>query len=123
MRANAKVLEGSLEITGTAETFVGHIPNAAAPTPLPPLGDDVAAPRAFEVVLPVRIGYDVLRQNIMAAIAASPLGATAVKDIQIYPSSGKLVLAPYTHSRSMIEVDFNNGVAIRTTDQFGIGHN
>jgi hypothetical protein len=92
VRANAKVLEGSLEITGTAETFVGHIPNAAAPTPLPPLGDDVAAPRAFEVVLPVRIGYDVLRQNIMAAIAASPLGATAVKDIQIYPSSGKLVL-------------------------------
>jgi len=37
-------------------------------------------------------------------------------------SSGKLVLAPYTHSRSMIEVDFNNGLAIRTTDQFGIGH-
>ncbi len=37
-------------------------------------------------------------------------------------SSGNLVLAPFTHSRAMIEVDFNNGLALRSTDQFGIGH-
>jgi hypothetical protein len=92
VHASAKELEGSLEIAGTAETFVGHMLSPVTATPLPPLGDDVAAPRAFEVVLPVHIGYDALRQNIMAAIAASPIGAAAVKDIQIYPSSGKLVV-------------------------------
>jgi hypothetical protein len=94
VHASAKELEGSLEIAGTAETFVGRMPSPVTATPLPPLGDDVAAPRAFEVVLPVHIGYDALRQNMMAAIAASPIGAGAgaVKDIQIYPSSGKLVV-------------------------------
>jgi hypothetical protein len=92
VRASAKVLEGSLEITGTAETFVGHMPAPAAPTPLPPLGDEVAAPRAFEVVLPMHIGYDVLHKSIADAIAASPIGGAAIKDIQIYPSSGKLVV-------------------------------
>ena len=29
--------------------------------------------------------------------------------------------APYTHSRFMLEVDFINGVAVRATDQFGVG--
>jgi hypothetical protein len=37
-------------------------------------------------------------------------------------SSGQTVPGDYIHSRTMIEVDFNNGTAVRTSDQFGIGH-
>jgi hypothetical protein len=36
-------------------------------------------------------------------------------------SAGQLVDAPYTHSRFMLEVDFNGGSPFRTTDQFAIG--
>jgi DNA-binding beta-propeller fold protein YncE len=36
-------------------------------------------------------------------------------------STGQLVDAPYTHSRFMIEVDFDGGKVVHTTDQFGVG--
>jgi hypothetical protein len=36
-------------------------------------------------------------------------------------SSGQLVPAPYTHSRFLVEVDFDNGVPVRVTNQFGVG--
>jgi len=36
-------------------------------------------------------------------------------------STGKLIDAPYTHSRFIVEVDFDNGKVVHTTDQFGIG--
>jgi hypothetical protein len=36
-------------------------------------------------------------------------------------ASGKTVWAPYSHSRFMMEVDFDNGRPIHVTDQFGIG--
>jgi hypothetical protein len=29
--------------------------------------------------------------------------------------------APYTHSRFIVEVDFDNGKVVHTTDQFGVG--
>jgi hypothetical protein len=92
VRANSKILEGSLELTGNAETFVGHAPPAVTPTPLPPLGTDVAAPGAFDILLPVHIGYDTIRAKIMDAIAAMPKGATTIRDVQIYPSNGKIVV-------------------------------
>jgi hypothetical protein len=92
VRANSKVLEGSLELSGGAETFVGHAPPPVMAKPLPPLGAEVAAPDAFEVVLPVLIGYDTLRQKMMEVIAAAPKGETAIRDVQIYPSSGSIVV-------------------------------
>ena len=54
----------------------------------------------------------------------------------MYPESGEIInvatrkvvgqlragaTAPYSHSRFMLEVDFNNGKLTRVTDQFGIG--
>jgi hypothetical protein len=36
-------------------------------------------------------------------------------------STGQLVDAPYTHSRFIVEVDFDNGKVVHTTDQFGVG--
>jgi hypothetical protein len=92
VHASRKVLSGSLELTGTAETFIGHAPPAATPVPLPPLTADVEAPGTFEVVLPLRVDYDTLRQKVKDLLAAAPTADVAVRDVQIYPSSGKLVV-------------------------------
>ena len=91
VHANAKDLSGSLELTGTAQTLIGRSPSAVTPTPLPPLGNDVDQPGTFDVLLPVRVNYDALRDKIMQAVATTKAGAV-VKEIQIYPSSGKLVI-------------------------------
>jgi hypothetical protein len=90
VHADAKDLSGSLELTGTVQTLVGQAPSAVTPTPLPPLGDDVSLPGTFDVLLPVRVSYDALSDKIMQMVAATKAGAM-VKEIQIYPSSGKLV--------------------------------
>lgn len=92
VRANAKVLSGSLEISGTAATSVGQAPPAATPSELPTLGTDVAAPGTFEIMLPVRIGYDTLRDKITQVIATAPKSDKTIREVQIYPSSGKLVV-------------------------------
>jgi hypothetical protein len=91
VHANAKDLSGSLELTGTVQTLVGQAPSDPTPTPLPPLGDDVKGPGTFDILLPVRVNYDALRDKIMQAAATSKAGAI-IKDIQVYPSSGKLVI-------------------------------
>ncbi len=92
VRANARVLSGSLEISGTAATSVGQAPPAVTPSELPTLGTDVAAPGTFEIMLPVRIGYDTLRDKIMQIAAASPNDDKTIREVQVYPSSGKLVV-------------------------------
>jgi hypothetical protein len=79
VHANRQVLEGSLELSGNAETFVGHAPPAATPTPLAPLGTDVAAPGTFDIILPVHIGYDAIRQKVLDVIAAAPKGETTIR--------------------------------------------
>jgi hypothetical protein len=91
VHANAKDLSGSLELTGTAQTLVGQAPSAVTPTPLPPLGNDISQPGTFDILLPVRVNYDTLRDKIMQVVAASKAGPI-VKEMQIYPSSGKLVI-------------------------------
>jgi hypothetical protein len=91
VHASAKDLSGSLELTGTAQTLVGQAPAAVTPTPFPPLGKDVSQPGTFDVLLPVRVSYDALRDRIMQTVTATKAGAI-VKEIQIYPSSGKLVI-------------------------------
>jgi Domain of unknown function (DUF4403) len=89
--ASARELSGSLQLTGTAQTLVGEAPSAVAPTPLPPLGNDVSQPGTFDILLPVRVNYDTLRDKIMQVVAGSK-ASSIVKDMQIYPSSGKLVI-------------------------------
>jgi hypothetical protein len=91
VHANARDLSGSLELTGTVQTLVGQAPSAVTPTPLPPLGDDVSQPGTFDVLLPVRVSYDAVRDKVMQTVAATKAGAI-VKEVQIYPSSGKLVI-------------------------------
>jgi Domain of unknown function (DUF4403) len=91
IHANTKNLSGSLELTGTAQTLVGQAPAPVTPTPLPPLGNDVSQPGTFDILLPVRINYDALRDKIMQVVASSKAGPV-VKEMQIYPSSGKLVI-------------------------------
>jgi Domain of unknown function (DUF4403) len=91
VHANARDISGSLELTGTVQTLVGQAPPAVTPTPLPPLGHDVDQPGTFDVLLPVRVNYDALRDKIMQAVATTKAG-TIVKEMQIYPSSGKLVI-------------------------------
>jgi hypothetical protein len=91
VHANAKNLSGSLELTGTAQTLVGQAAPAVTPTPLPSLGDDVDQPGTFDILLPVRVNYDALRDKIMQAVATTK-ASTIVKEVQIYPSSGKLVI-------------------------------
>jgi len=92
VRADAKVLRGSLELAGSAETAVGQPPPAVMVTALPPLSTEVAGPGTFDVILPIRIGYETLREKISQAIAAVPAQDTSVREVQVYPSSGKLVI-------------------------------
>jgi Domain of unknown function (DUF4403) len=93
VRADGRVLSGSLELTGSAQTTIGQQPPAMAATPLPQLGRAVEQPGTFDVILPVRIGYDVLKDRISQAVAAmAPATGLSVRDVDVYPSSGKLVV-------------------------------
>jgi len=91
IHADARALSASLELAGTVQMLVGPAPSAVAPTPLPSLGNEVSQPGTFDILLPVRVAYGALRDKIMQAVAASAAGPT-VKEMQIYPSSGKLVV-------------------------------
>jgi len=93
MRTSSRTLSGSIVLSGTAETIVGQNPQAVAATPLPPLDQGVSAPGTFDVILPVRIGYDAVKERLTQAIAAMPpVAGISVRDIDVYPSSGKLVI-------------------------------
>jgi len=93
VRADSRVLSGSLELSGSAATFIGQRPPAVTATALPSLGRDVTEPGEFDVVLPIRIGYDTLKDKITQAVAAvAPEAGMSVRDVEVYPSSGKLVV-------------------------------
>ncbi|MFK4507202.1 hypothetical protein ABIF81_002380 [Bradyrhizobium daqingense] len=92
VRADSKILWGSLELTGSAETVIGQQPPTVTPKGLPPLGTAVAEPGTFDVILPIRINYDTLKDKISQAMAAAPAQDTSVREVQVYPSSGKLVI-------------------------------
>jgi Domain of unknown function (DUF4403) len=93
VRIDTRLLRGFLQISGDAETFIGRMPPPAARSPLAPLGTGGSAPGTFDIILPVHIDYDTLRQSIMKVIDATPEGGTTIRDVQIYPSSGKIVFA------------------------------
>nr|WP_249780365.1 DUF4403 family protein [Bradyrhizobium sp. dw_411] len=93
VRANSRVLQGSLELSGSAETVVGQQPPAVTATALPSLGRDVSEPGSFDVILPLRVGYDTLKSKITQAIAVvPPVAGMSIRDVDVYPSSGKLVV-------------------------------
>lgn len=52
----------------------------------------MTAPGTFDIILPVRIGYDAIKDKISQAIAALPAQDTTLREVQVYPSSGKLVI-------------------------------
>src|SRR5580704_8891617 len=93
VRADSRVLRGTLELAGSAQTLVGQQPPAVTATTLPALGREVSEPGSFDVILPVRIGYDVINDKIGQALAAvAPAAGLSVRDVEVYPSSGKLVV-------------------------------
>lgn len=109
--AHGDVLEGAIEIAGTTETSVGQQPSAPSPTSLPKLGSDVANPGSFSMILPVTISYDQIREKIQTVMTArAQSGGPVVRDISVYPSSGKLVAGIHLESSSG-----NDGVWIYLT--------
>ena len=92
MHAHGNVLEGSLEITGTATTTIGAEPAAIVPTPLPALGTDVTAPGRFEIVLPINIDYDAVRAKIQEVATTMNDIGPALREIKVRPSAGKVVI-------------------------------
>jgi hypothetical protein len=72
---------------------IGQHPAAVTPTALPALGREVTSPGQFDVILPVRISYDVLKGKIQQALGSiAPAAGMSVRDVEVYPSSGKLVI-------------------------------
>jgi Domain of unknown function (DUF4403) len=90
LHATSDVLEGAIEFSGPVETDFGPTAPAANPTPLPPLGLDVADPGHFEFLVPLTLGYQILRE-VIQPVASQAFNA-AVKDVDVYPSNGKLVI-------------------------------
>jgi hypothetical protein len=130
VHADGKVLSGSLELSGAAETVIGQHPAAVTPTTLPALGREVTSPGQFDVILPVRIGYDVLKDKIKQALTSiAPAAGMSVRDVEVYPSSGKLVIGlrvakasdanptagEWTYLTAGLQVD-EDGHAVRLSD-------
>lgn len=93
-RARGDVLEGSIEMTGSAETIIGaQPPSSSAPPPLPELGNEISNPGKFAIVMPVTLSYDLLRKSVTEIVAsrAQTLGLK-LQDVSVYPSAGKIIL-------------------------------
>src|ERR1700691_5171817 len=90
LHSTSDVLEGAIEFSGPVETDFGGTAPAANPTPLPKLGSDVADPGHFEFLVPLTLSYQILREVVQPV--ASQAFNTTVKDVDVYPSNGKLVV-------------------------------
>jgi hypothetical protein len=90
IHTSGDVLEGALELTGPVETHFGALPPAPQPPPLPPLGAGVAAPGQFEFLVPIAVSYQTIAQAVQTALVAS--GTSGVRNVEVYPSAGKLVV-------------------------------
>ena len=90
LHTTSDVLEGAIEFSGPVETNFGGTAPAANPTPLPQLGSDVADPGHFEFLVPLTLSYQVLRE-VIQPVASQAFNAS-VKDVDVYPSNGKLVI-------------------------------
>lgn len=90
VHTTSDVLEGAIEFSGPVETDFGAGAPAVNPTPLPQLAADVINPGHFEFLVPLTFSYQILREVIQPA-ASQAFNAT-VKDVDVYPSNGKLVI-------------------------------
>jgi hypothetical protein len=90
LHSTSDALEGAIEFSGPVETNFGGTAPAATPTPLPQLGSDVVNPGHFEFLAPVTLSYQILRE-VIQPVASQAFSAT-VKDVDVYPSNGKLVI-------------------------------
>lgn len=130
VRADSRVLRGSLQFSGSATTFVGQRPAALTSTPLPPLGNEISDPGEFDVVLPIHIGYDTIKDKIMQVVnIVTPATAMSVRDAEVYPSAGKLVIGlriakaadtdplagQWVYLTGSIQID-NDGHSVRLAD-------
>ncbi len=94
LNATDQVLQGALELSGTAEASIGAAPAPVQPTPLPALGGDVSAPGAFDVAAPVDLSFDTMASAWQSALASNPQFADGkLKGIEISPSDGKLAIS------------------------------
>ena len=93
LRIRSNMLEGSIEMAVTTQTTVGAAPPFVTPTPLPPLGNDVAEPGKFSLIVPVGIHYDLVRQQVQDLLAArAQTGGMKIQEVTVYPSVGKLII-------------------------------
>jgi hypothetical protein len=90
LRTTSDVLEGAIEFSGPVETDFGAVAPTVSPTALPQLGSDVSNPGHFEFLVPLTLSYRVLREVVQPV--ASQAFNTTVKDVDVYPSNGKLVI-------------------------------
>jgi hypothetical protein len=90
LRTKSDELAGAIEFSGPVETDFGGTAPAVDPTPLPQLGSDVTDPGHFEFLVPLMLNYQVLRE-VIQPVASQAFNA-AVKDVNVYPSNGKLVI-------------------------------
>ena len=90
LHTTSDVLEGAIEFSGPVETDFGATAPAATATPLPQLDSEVLNPGHFEFLVPLKLSYQVLRE--VAQPIASQAFNTTIKDVDVYPSNGKLVV-------------------------------
>jgi hypothetical protein len=90
LRTTSDELAGAIEFSGPVETDFGGSAPAVDPTPLPQLGSDVTDPGHFEFLVPLKFSYQILRE-VIQPVASQAFNAT-VKDVDVYPSNGKLVI-------------------------------
>jgi Domain of unknown function (DUF4403) len=90
LHSTSDALEGAIEFSGPVETDFGGTAPAVNPTPVPQPGSDVADPGHFEFLVPLTLSYQVLRE-VIQPVASQAFSAT-VKDVDVYPSNGKLAI-------------------------------
>jgi Domain of unknown function (DUF4403) len=90
IHTTSDVLEGAIEFSGPVETSFGAAAPEANPAPLPQLGSEVSNPGHFEFLLPLTLSYQILREVIQPE--ASQVFNAPVKDVDVYPSDGKLII-------------------------------
>lgn len=93
IRADHDILEGSVEISGPLATSPAKEPPPQEPTPLPDVRTDVVEPGKFDVIVPITVSYQTIKEELMAAITASvPSAGAGIRDVDVYPSGGKIVV-------------------------------
>ena len=111
------------KIATQAPTYLGFVKTRATGKNLAGQKDSAASNDAAGVPAWLAVSYD---GRYIYPESGEIIDTATRKEIgQLRPkttnSLGQLVDAPYTHGRFMIEVDFDNGKVVHTTDQFGVG--